>query len=63
MTSQAEMWKSYAFQGFTVVVIQRWNDPFGMPMVRIADVGDEDRAEGMPEAVFLAQASPLPASS
>lgn len=63
MIPQAEMWKTYAFQGFTVMVIQRWNDPFGTPMVRIADTGDEGRAEGLPEAVFLSQAKPMPASS
>jgi hypothetical protein len=28
-------------------------------MVRIADAGDEERAEGMPEAVFLARAVPV----
>ena len=63
MIAQAEMWKIYAFQDFTVMVVQRWNDPFGTPMVRIADTRDEERAEGMPEAVFMAQARPLPASS
>ena len=64
MTGQcAEMWRTYAFRGFTVIVIQRWDDPFGKPMVRIADTRDEERAEGMPEAVFLAQAALLPTSS
>jgi hypothetical protein len=27
-------------------------------MVRVVDTGDERRAEGMPEAVFLSQAVP-----
>ena len=41
------------------MVVQQWNDPFGTAMVRVVDTGDEERAEGMPEAVFLAQAVPL----
>jgi hypothetical protein len=52
----AKMWQTYTLHGFTVMVIQRWDDPFGTPMVRIADVRDEERGEGMPEATFLAQA-------
>ncbi len=54
-----KMWKTYAFGGVSVMVVQQWNDPFGTPMVRIAEIGDEERAEGMPEAVFLAHAFPL----
>jgi hypothetical protein len=53
------MWKTYTLHGFTVMVVQRWNDPFGQPMVRVAATGDEERAEGMPEAVFLSQAVPV----
>jgi hypothetical protein len=41
------------------MVIQRWDDPFGTPMVRIADAGDEERGEGMSEAAFLAHAVPV----
>src|SRR5216684_5587682 len=44
---RAKMWKTYALHGFTVMVVQQWNDPFGTPMVRIADARDEGRAEGM----------------
>jgi hypothetical protein len=56
---RAEMWKTYQFNGFAVMVIQQWNDPFGTPMVRIAAASDEERAEGMPEAIFLSQAVPV----
>jgi hypothetical protein len=56
---RAKMWKTYLFHGFTVMVIQQWNDPFGTPMVRIAEAGDAERAEGMPEADFLSQAVPV----
>ena len=56
---RAKMWKTYLLHGFTVMVIQQWNDPFGTPMVRIAEAGDEERAEGMPEADFLSQAVPV----
>ena len=56
---RAKMWKTYALHGFTVMVVQQWHDPFGTPMVRIADARDEGRAEGMPEAVFLSQAVPV----
>jgi hypothetical protein len=56
---RAEMWKTYVFHGLTVMVVQQWNDPFGTPMVRIAETGGEERAEGMPEAVFLSQAAPV----
>ncbi len=59
MDPRAKMWKTYAFSGVTVMVVQQWNDPFGTAMVRVVDTGDEERAEGMPEAVFLAQAVPL----
>ncbi len=55
---RAEMWKTYLFRGFTVMVVQQWNDPFGRPMVRV-EAGDEERGEGMPEAVFLSQAVPV----
>jgi len=56
---RAKMWKTYALHGFTVMVVQQWTDPFGTPMVRIADTSDEGRAEGMPEGVFLSQAVPV----
>jgi hypothetical protein len=59
MGQRAKMWKTYVLHGFTVMVVQQWNDPFGTPMVRIADARDEGRAEGMPEAVFLSQAVPV----
>jgi len=60
MTSpSAKMWQTYTLHGFTVMVIQRWDDPFGTPMVRIADAGDEERGEGMSEAAFLAHAVPV----
>jgi hypothetical protein len=62
MGVRAKMWQAYAFRGFTVRVIQQWDDPFGMAMVRIADIRDDERAEGMPEAVFLSQAIPVAAS-
>jgi hypothetical protein len=55
---RAKMWQTYTLHGFTVMVVQRWDDPFGTPMVRIADAEDEERGEGMPEAVFLARAVP-----
>ena len=56
---RAEMWKTSLFRGFTVMVVQQWDDPFGKPMVRIAETANEERAEGMPEAVFLSQAVPV----
>jgi hypothetical protein len=56
---RAKMWQTYTLHGFTVMVIQRWDDPFGTPMVRIADAGDEERGEGMSEAAFLAHAVPV----
>jgi hypothetical protein len=56
--SRAEMWKTYMLHGFPVMVVQQWNDPFGTPMVRVIDTSDDERAEGMPEAVFLSQAVP-----
>ena len=62
-TLRAEMWKTYEFRGFTVMVIQQWHDPFGKPMVRVAMTGtDEEKAEGMPEFVFLTEAVPVPPS-
>jgi hypothetical protein len=57
---RAEMWGTYEFGGFTVMVVQQWNDPFGVPMVRVADTRDEQRAEGMPESAFLSRAVPVP---
>lgn len=58
---RAEMWKTYEFRGFTVLVIQQWNDPFGKPMVRIALTGiDGEKAEGMLEATFMAEAVLVP---
>ena len=56
--SRAEMWKTYMLHGFPVMVVQQWDDPFGTPMVRVVDTSDEQRAEGMAEAVFLSQAVP-----
>jgi hypothetical protein len=54
----AKMWETYMLHGFPVMVVQQWNDPFGTPMVRVVDTGDEQRAEGMSEAIFLSQAVP-----
>jgi hypothetical protein len=53
------MWQTYCYKGHEVVVIQQWQDPFGKPMVRIASTapGEEDAEAGMPEEVFLAEAS------
>jgi hypothetical protein len=62
MGVRAKMWQAYAFRGFTVRVIQQWDDPFGISMVRVADIDDDERAEGMLEAVFLSQATPVAAS-
>lgn len=56
---RAKMWETYSFHGYSVMVIQQWNDPFGEPMVRIAETSDEELAEGMSEAAFLADAVPV----
>ncbi len=50
------MWQRFTWRGHLVVVIQQWTDPFGRPMLRVADPEDEDMAEGMPVAEFLAEA-------
>jgi len=52
---RAQMWATYDFRGFRVMVIQQWQDPFGRPMVRIQTL-DETMAEGMPEELFLKDA-------
>ncbi len=40
------MWACYAFNDFHVRVIQKWVDPYGKPMIRIADLADPERAMG-----------------
>lgn len=55
----AEIWKTYRFRGYRVMVIQQWRDPFGRKMVRIETIDDGDaRAEGMPEDDFMLEATP-----
>ena len=46
-TPDAEMWMTYQFRGYRVMVIQQWSDPFGRKMAR---------AEGMLEEVFMQEA-------
>lgn len=58
--SDAEMWKRYIYKDFEVRVIQKWTDPFGTRMVRFADIADSERAMGVPEDVFTAEARPSP---
>ncbi|MDH2346147.1 MULTISPECIES: hypothetical protein [unclassified Bradyrhizobium] len=53
MTTKAEMWKLYDFRGHRVRVIQQWQDPFGVPFVRIESIDDAAIADGMREAEFL----------
>lgn len=62
MTGDAEtdMWQRFTWRGHVVVVIQQWVDPFGRPMLRVADPDDEAAAEGMAEDAFLAEATRLP---
>ncbi len=51
------MWKTYRYNGFRVMVIQQWDDPFGRRMVRIESLDDGgDHATGMFEADFLKDA-------
>ncbi len=60
MADRAEMWRLYAFRGYKVRVVQQWRDPFGVSHVRIETADDDGAmAEGMPEAVFMKDASPL----
>lgn len=56
--SDPALWQRYTWRGQEVVVIQRWTDPFGRAMLRVADPNDEDRAEGLPLDQFLADATP-----
>ena len=58
-TPDAEMWMTYRFRGYRVMVIQQWSDPFGRKMVRIETTDDQDAcAEGMLEELFMQEASP-----
>ncbi|WP_147407815.1 hypothetical protein [Rhodopseudomonas palustris] len=55
--ADAEMWKTYRYNGFRVIVIQQWDDPFGRRMVRIESLDDGgEHATGMLEADFLKDA-------
>lgn len=55
--AEAEMWKTYRYNGFRVMVIQQWDDPFGRRMVRIESLDDGgEHATGMFEADFLKDA-------
>lgn len=54
----AEMWQRFTWRGHNVVVIQQWTDPFGRPMLRVADPDDDDMAAGMSVDAFLAEATP-----
>lgn len=58
--SEARMWGCYAYQDFQVRVVQKWADPYGRPMIRIADIADPERAMGLAEADFMQAAVPLP---
>ncbi len=61
MTTRAEMWKLYDFQGHRVRVSQQWRDPYGVPFVRIeTDDDDSAVAEGMRESDFLSFAISIP---
>ncbi|WP_322516024.1 hypothetical protein SR870_00075 [Rhodopseudomonas palustris] len=54
---EAEMWKTYRYQGHRVMVIQQWDDPFGRRMIRIESVDDDGaHAAGMFEAEFMREA-------
>ncbi len=55
-----QLWQRYAWRGHEVVVIQQWSDPFGRPMLRVADPDDEEVAAGLPVDEFLAEATALP---
>ena len=39
--AEAEMWKTYRYNGHRVMVIQQWDDPFGRRMIRIESVDDD----------------------
>ncbi len=55
---KSQMWATYRYHAYDVMVIQQWHDPFGCPMIRIAVVDDgQDIAEGMPEDRFLGDAT------
>lgn len=57
--AEAEMWKTYRYNGFRVMVIQQWDDPFGRRMIRIESLDDGgEHATGMFEAEFLKDAEP-----
>ncbi len=61
MTTRAEMWKLYDFQGHRVRVSQQWSDPYGVPFVRIETADDDSAmAEGMRESDFLSFAISIP---
>jgi hypothetical protein len=53
------MWQRYRYRGHEVVVIQQWSDPFGTPMVRIADADDDAAATGLTEAAFMTEAQAI----
>lgn len=57
----AEMWATYRFRGYRVMVIQQWHDSFGHKMVRIESTDDGGaRAAGMSEDAFMREAVPDP---
>ncbi|MCG6203988.1 hypothetical protein LPW26_05030 [Rhodopseudomonas sp. HC1] len=57
--AEAEMWKTYRYNGFRVIVIQQWDDPFGRRMIRIESIDDGGaHATGLFEADFLKEAEP-----
>ena len=57
--TKVAMWQRFTWRGHRVEVIQQWVDPFGRPMLRVADPEDEDSAMGLPRDEFLAEATPL----
>ena len=56
--TDVQLWQRYVWRQRPVVVIQRWDDPFGRAMLRFADPDDEEMAAGMPVDEFLAEAIP-----
>ena len=58
--SDTLMWQRFTWRGHRVMVIQQWTDPYGTPMLRVADPENEDMAAGMPVDQFLTEATADP---
>lgn len=54
----AEMWATYRYRGYQVMVIQQWQDSFGRRMIRIETTQDGGaHAEGMLEEAFMQEST------